>query len=79
MTENVLFRNPITYGPTPTVEAYRIALCPTCAKPCVSAIEEGITASRNESQRVVRYHCRDGHEWSTAWSGGSETIWRPPR
>jgi hypothetical protein len=67
-----LYRNPISYGRTPKVEAYRIGLCPTCAWPATSIIESDAAQGR-----TIDCVCGRGHAWTTSWSGQSREIVRP--
>lgn len=69
-----LFVNPVTYGRTPWIEAWRIALCPACSGPAVSAIDRPPSAA----QRMVEYRCAAGHTWRTSWFGQSRMIHREP-
>jgi hypothetical protein len=72
MSLDGLFRNPVTYGRTPRIEAYRIATCPVCCRPAVSAI--GL--QQTKEGRTIEYRCVAGHPWRTSWSGVSQMIHR---
>jgi hypothetical protein len=69
----MLFKNPTTLGRTPTIEAYKISLCPVCAKPAVFTDDEVV-----DSGRAVRYRCALGHPWRVSWSGETRQIRRQP-
>jgi hypothetical protein len=66
-----LYKNPTTLGKTPTIEAYRIALCPTCAWPATSIIE-----GESVSGRTIACGCGRGHRWTTNWPGETRMITR---
>lgn len=70
----MLFRNPVTFGKSPTIPAWQIMMCPTCAWPAVTIND----LPAEEGRRHIRAVCGRGHDWETTWSGKSLTIHRAP-